>query len=128
MMQVDGKTLYSASDVVSFLECEHSTALAQLAMADPKTWQTRRGPGDEQLALIQAKGMSHERAYLEELRASGKRVIDINEIAGKSIENRVSATVAAMKDGYDVIYQAAFLDDCFLGYADFLVKVAKPST
>ena len=127
MMQVDSKTLYSASDVVSFLECEHSTALAQLAMSDPKTWRTRRGPEDEQLALIQAKGMAHERAYLDELKDSGKRVIDINEIAGKSIEKRVSATVAAMKDGYDVIYQAAFLHDSFLGYADFLVKVTKPS-
>jgi hypothetical protein len=108
MLQMNGETLYSASDVVSFLECEHSTALVLLALADPNTWSTRRGKEDEQLTLIQAKGMAHERAYLEELKRSGKQVVDINEVAGKSIGKRVAATISAMRAGYDVIYQAAF--------------------
>ncbi|HWT35638.1 MAG TPA: TM0106 family RecB-like putative nuclease, partial [Paraburkholderia sp.] len=123
MLQLDGVRIYSASDLVSFLECEHSTTLALIDLETPLP----RNPEDEHLALVQARGLAHERAWLATLTARHERVIDINEHAGKSIPSRVEATLQAMRDGYDVIYQAAFLDGQLLGYADFLVKVAAPS-
>jgi predicted RecB family nuclease len=124
MLQLNGARVYSASDLVSFLECEHSTTLALIDRVTP----LQRNPEDEQLALVQERGLGHEKAYLAILTGQHRRVIDINEHAGKNIRSRVGATLQAMRDGYDVIYQAAFLDGNLLGYADFLVKVAMPST
>ncbi|SDC56410.1 TM0106 family RecB-like putative nuclease [Paraburkholderia lycopersici] len=123
MLQLGGVRIYSASDLVSFLECEYSTTLALIDLETPLP----RNPADEQLALVQERGLKHEKAYLADLTASGKSIIDINAVAGKDIRARVDATLKAMRAGYDVIYQAAFLDSNLLGYADFLVKVAKPS-
>ncbi|MGF6570045.1 putative RecB family nuclease [Paraburkholderia sp. GAS333] len=124
MLRMNGERTYSASDLVSFLECEHSTTLALIDLDTP----LERNPEDEQLALVQERGIVHEKTYLSELTASGKSVIDINAVAGKDIQARVRETLKAMSEGYDVIYQAAFLDANLLGYADFLVKVPKPST
>jgi uncharacterized protein len=123
MLHLYGVRIYSASDLVSFLECEHSTTLALINMDTP----LERNPEDEQLALVQERGLKHEKAYLADLTASGKSIIDINAVSGKDIQARVDATLKAMRAGYDVIYQAAFLDSNLLGYADFLVKVATPS-
>ncbi|WP_250493797.1 TM0106 family RecB-like putative nuclease [Caballeronia sp. GAWG1-1] len=123
MLHLDGERVYSASDLVSFLECEHSTTLALMDLVTP----LERNPEDEQLVLVQERGIQHEKAYLETLIAEGKSVVDINAIAGKDIRSRVAATLAAMREGFDVIYQAAFLDGNLLGYADFLVKVPTPS-
>jgi len=123
MLQLSEQRVYSASDLVSYLECEHSTTLALIDMVTPLP----RNPEDEQLALVQARGIEHEKAYLETLIAEGKSVVDINGLAGKDIQSRVTATLAAMREGFDVIYQAAFLDGNLLGYADFLVKVPTPS-
>ncbi|MFM0140385.1 TM0106 family RecB-like putative nuclease [Caballeronia grimmiae] len=123
MLQLNEQRVYSASDLVSYLECEHSTTLALIDMVTPLA----RNPEDEQLALVQARGMEHEKAYLETLIAEGKSVVDINAVAGVDIRSRAAATLSAMQKGFDVIYQAAFLDDKLLGYADFLVKVSTPS-
>lgn len=123
MLHLDGERIYSASDLVSFLECEHSTTLALIDLVTPLP----RNPEDEQLALVQERGLAHERAYLGTLTSQCMSVIDINAHAGKNIRARVAATLAAMREGFDVIYQAAFLDGNLLGYADFLVKVPTPS-
>ena len=53
-----GKKLYSATDIVNFLECEHLTAL------DIKNLEEKllKAPVDEQAKLIQDKGLAHEAA------------------------------------------------------------------
>ena len=43
------------------------------------------------------------------------------------VESEHAATLQAMRDGVDVIYQAVLLGDRRLGYADFLRRVEKPS-
>ncbi|SDC86293.1 TM0106 family RecB-like putative nuclease [Paraburkholderia lycopersici] len=123
MLHLDGERIYSASDLVSFLECEHSTTLALTDLVTPLP----RNPEDEQLALVQERGLAHEKAWLAELTSQSGRVIDVNDHAGRDIRSRVAVTLDAMHQGFDVIYQAAFLDGCLLGYADFLVKRPTPS-
>jgi len=44
------------------------------------------------------------------------------------LEAAAAATIAAMQTGAPVIYQAAFLCDGWVGYADFLERVELPST
>jgi uncharacterized protein len=121
MQKKSGSYLFSASDIVSFLECEHSTTLALQNFETP----LEKAPEDPQLKLIQEKGLDHEAAYFEKLTAS-RSWLDVNT-AGESPEIRVAATIEAMRKGVDVIFQAAFLHGNFLGYADFLVKVDAPS-
>lgn len=121
MQKKNGSYLFSASDIVSFLECEHSTTLGLQNLETP----LERAPEDPQLKLIQDKGLAHEKAYFEKL-TQARTWVDVNA-QGDSVETRVAATRKAMHEGVDVIFQAAFLHDQYLGYADFLVKVDSPS-
>src|SRR3546814_19869969 len=77
------------------------------------------------LALLQEKGLAHERDYLAHLKAEGRTVV---EIAGDaSVEEKAARTRAALREGPDVIYQGAFLDGPWQGYADLLLTVPQPS-
>lgn len=122
MQEQNGRRLYSASDIVSFLECEHSITLALRNFVDP----VPRNEADEHAELVAAKGMDHERQYVSHLLGQGKSFVDVTE-AGMSPASRAARTQEAMRAGVDVIYQATFDRGEFMGYADFLVKVDKPS-
>lgn len=122
MQEQNGQRLYSASDIVSFLDCEHSITLALRNFTDP----VPKNEEDEQTALVASKGMDHERRYVSQLQAQGKSFVDVTE-AGTSRVSRAERTLEAMRAGVDVIYQATFTHGDFMGYADFLVKVDKPS-
>src|SRR4051812_3338719 len=118
-MRTDSNALlYSATDLVNFLGCAHSTVLdlAQLgAVADlPRA-------DDEYLDLLQIKGVEHEKAYLEILRATRASIAEIP--VGPSLNERVTLTRQAMASGADVIYQGALLAPPWHGYSDFLIKV-----
>jgi uncharacterized protein len=111
------KVIFSATDLVTFLGCRHATFLDRRQLDDP----VPLGPDDPYLKLLQEKGHEHERAYLEKLRAQGLGIV---EIPGEgSLEERTERTRAAMAGGADVIYQGAFLDGRWHGYADFLLRV-----
>lgn len=114
--------LYSATDLVNFLECEHLTAL-DLQNLDTPLQMTE---DNEQAKLIQDKGFAHEAAYLSKLREQHASFIDIAAVGnGKDLKQK--ATLQAMQDGIEIIFQATFLDAPFLGYADFLRRVETPS-
>jgi len=117
-----GKKLFSATDIVNFLECEHLTALdiRNLEEKLPKALV------DEQAKLIQDKGMAHEAAYVKKIQSTSLSFIDISKV-GSTNEEKAHATLKAMKDGVEIIFQATFLDDQFLGYADFLRRTEIPS-
>src|SRR5215212_3913352 len=118
-MQIDsGQRLYSATDVVGFQECTHVTSLDLINLVEPLP----RAAEDESGKLVQEKGIEHEKAYLERLKKSASVV----EVHGGSLVERAEATLAAMRGGAAVIYQATLLDDCLLGFADFLVRVEQP--
>lgn len=122
MQKTGDRLLFSASDLVGFLECEHLTTLDRLNLESPLP----AAQEDEQLELIQQKGLDHERAYLERLRAGGARMVDVSE-AGSGLAQRLARTREAMQSGADVIYQAAFSDGRYVGHADFLLKTGRPS-
>jgi predicted RecB family nuclease len=121
MQRVGEQTLYSASDLVAFLDCEHRTALDLLTVTDNGLLAERTEP-DENAELIARKGDEHERRHLATLRASGSDVIDIAEQGG-DLEARIQRTVEAMRRGVEVIYQATLRDGYWIGHADFLHRV-----
>ncbi len=117
-----GQLLYSPSDLVTFLECSHATCLDVQNLIEPlaekKTDATRK--------LLRQRGIEHEQAYLQHLKDGGSHIHEIP--AKRSLEARADLTLEAMKAGADVIYQGAFLDEPWCGYADFLVKCETASS
>jgi hypothetical protein len=122
MHKSNGRILYSATDLVGFLECEHLTTLDLLDLESPLA----RAPEDEQVALIQQKGHEHERAYVEQLRSRTSSFVDISERRG-DVWERIGFTIEAMRAGVDIIYQGALASGDLIGYPDFLRRVPESS-
>lgn len=122
MQKRDGVVLYSASDLVNYLECEHLTSLDLIDLETPLP----RTEDSDEAKLIQAKGYSHESAFFEQLKQRHPRVIDIAATGGGNAQ-KVAATTQAMRDGYDIIFQATLQEGCLIGHADFLRKASIPS-
>src|SRR5688572_18041816 len=98
-----GNPLYSATDLLTFLGCRHSTALDREVLGGSAGFPDQGE--DEYLGLLKKKGLEHEQAYLETLRAESASITEIARI--DSIEEMAAQTRAAMMQGKDVIYQGA---------------------
>ncbi|OQX06710.1 MAG: nuclease [Desulfobulbaceae bacterium A2] len=122
MQNVNGKILYSASDVINFLECEHLTALDVIDLDTPLP----RTQDDAMAQLTQQRGMAHENQFVEVLRQRHGDIVDISKTADE-LEPRIYATRKAMNEGSNIIYQAALGDGNLIGHADFLRRVPPPS-
>ena len=123
MRKMGNRYMYSATDLVNYVACPHITALDRRAFHE----ELVKAEKDEQSALITAKGDEHEKRLLASLKASGKTLIEVPKIPGASPQEEALQTHEILRDGYDYVYQAAFCDETFTGYADFLVKVDKES-
>ncbi|MGH7755790.1 MAG: TM0106 family RecB-like putative nuclease, partial [Vulcanimicrobiaceae bacterium] len=125
MQVLDGRFIYSATDLNNYLECEHLVALErQVALAE--LTRLDRNPTVE---LIAEKGLAHERDYLERLRSEHEEVVEIAQAENSidAIERAEAATAAAMERGAPVIYQGTFFDGTFLGKSDFLLRTNRPN-
>lgn len=124
MRLVDGQIRLSASDLMRFKGCAHAIALdlRRLEVGD-----IAPVADSDEAELLQAQGDEHELAYLEQLEANGRRVARIAK-DGLTLEQSVAATLQALRDGYDVIFQGAFLEGAWGGYTDFLERVDRAST
>ena len=126
MQTIDGKPVFSATDLVGYLACEHLTELERAALARLVDRPMRADP---ELDVIRKRGFQHEARYLADLTAEGRSVVKVDpdaypdETPGDRLRMAARATVAAMESGADVIYQATFFDGRWRGHADFLLKV-----
>ena len=122
MQRLDGQLVLSPTDLTHHQECRHLTWL-DLGVARGETAAPATPPSDE-LQLIFDRGMAHERKYLDSLVAEGRSVAEIATVFDAEGRRRAEAeTVAAMRRGVDVVYQATFFDGSWGGQADFLLKV-----
>lgn len=129
MRFVEGVPIFSPSDLTGYLACDHLLTLELRAMTGELTRPEREDP---ELAILAKRGMEHETRYLEQLRADGRSITvvgaDRGELAGLSrLRELHEETVAALRAGSDVIYQGAFFDGRWQGFADFLLRVEIPS-
>jgi predicted RecB family nuclease len=113
--------IFSATDLVNFLGCRHSTFLDRRHLDEPMTLAAE----DPLLALLQEKGLAHERRYLDMLRKDSRGVVEISG-RGSPADRRLE-TIQAMRSGAEVIYQGALAAGQWQGYADFLVRVPEQS-
>ena len=131
MRIADGARVFSASDLTGFLACDHLLTLELDATAGELVRPERDDP---ELELLAKHGFIHEARYLEELKTEGKTVIEVgadpDELRSSGLDRLRELnelTVAALREGPDVIYQGAFFDGRWQGYADFLLRVERPS-
>ena len=118
-MHVDSDRLrLSPSDLSSFLGCRHRTGLdlAVVAGALEKPVQD-----DVRVQALRDRGAAHEQAYVEALRAADLEVVLI--ASDGAAAGRAAATLDAMRQGVDVVVQAALRDEEWTGYADILRRV-----
>ncbi|HVA34131.1 MAG TPA: TM0106 family RecB-like putative nuclease [Candidatus Baltobacteraceae bacterium] len=126
MQRIDGCWIYSASDLNDFVECAHLTALEREAALGG----SGRPQRDAAVELLARKGDEHERRHLERLQRRYRGLVAFADDGERSIQAYRAAqtkTLAAMEGGAPYIYQATFFDGAFLGRADFLRRVERPS-
>ena len=125
MQRLDGEIVLSATDLVGFLACDHLTQVdlqVALGLLEPPTRD------DPYLDMLAGKGLAHEAKVLARLRADRTCV----EICGdtrtrQGLLDAEADTLAAMRAGVDLVYQATFFDGRWRGHADFLLRVSTPS-
>ena len=107
------------------------TDLMRFFISPYETWANRysseidssifeKDPEDEFLAMAARKGDEHESKILREYQDKKLSIIMIPPDGPR--EERVEATIQAMRDGSDVIYQGSLENEFFFGKTDFLVK------
>src|SRR5579872_5422045 len=128
MQWIDGRFIYSASDLNDYLQCRR---LAELDVLVARGVLHEPDGDDEQGDLIRRKGEEHEALYLDRVRKRhGDGEVVVFARPERGLEGFAAAerrTLEAMRAGVPVIYQATFFDGRFLGHADFLYRVETPS-
>lgn len=119
-----GDTLHwSASDLASAALCEYATLRAldyKLGRVD--SLELKRDPLQEHIARL---GDRHEARILDRLKR-GSRVAVLEHVERPHTVENLSAAEQATREAFasdaDVIYQPAFFDGEFFGYADFVLR------
>ena len=120
----EGRIVWSASDLKAAAECE----FAWLRGIDARLKRVAGVDEPEDLTLERAGrlGTVHERRVLADyVERFGDRVVQIPEARSSdaaALADAVAMTNAALASDAEVIYQAAFSTDDFVGFADFLVR------
>jgi uncharacterized protein len=127
----EAELVFSASDLVRAAECPY----AGLCLLDELLGRAPRRPEqrDAMLARTAELGDAHERRVLaDHLRAFGPwdpaTGRGVHEVAPARRTDRAGLTakheetLAALRAGADVVFQASFFDGAFHGRADFLVR------
>ncbi|WP_026551654.1 bifunctional RecB family nuclease/DEAD/DEAH box helicase [Arthrobacter sp. H20] len=128
--------IFSATDLVTAAECEYRL----LHVLDEKLGRSPRPEfdADAMLERTAALGDVHERKVLDDLVAehgawnpdAGTGVYDVVPAVGMErtlLETKHRESIAALRSGADVVFQAAFFDGQFHGRSDFLVKTTEGS-
>src|SRR6185295_14970399 len=113
--------MHSPTHLTNFLSCNY---LSILERAAGEKLITKPFFHDPLVKLLQRQGQLHEKNYLHTLKQTYKNIV---ELSHGNFDERVQQTIAAMKEGKDVIYQGALTDGEWRGYSDFLVKTNSPS-
>src|SRR5438552_8555314 len=125
MQFLDGRLIVSPSDLTGFLECEH---LTQQELAAARGDVERPVRKDPELEVLTRRGLEHEARHMASLRSGHRRVVEFpfpeGTIAGLS--QAQAQTVAAMREGVDVIYQGTFFDRRWRCHPDFLLRIDRP--
>jgi predicted RecB family nuclease len=121
--RASGSLPLSATELSGFSECAHHTFL-NLAVARGE----RRRPGENEIErlLLERRGHAHEARILQHYQALGHDVVKLSPAPARDVEARAraaEATLAAMRAGAGLIYQATLVVGDWTGRPDFLIQV-----
>ena len=123
MQLIDGRLVFSPSDLNNFLECPHLTRL-DVEVARGRELAAALNPDAD---LLKAKGEAHEAQHLELLERKHGSAVRIGGTARHDWAHAARATREAILAGAPLIYQATLATDRWRGKADFLVRVDSDS-
>ena len=122
MRRIGQELSVSATDLSNFLGCRHLTALD---MAAALGLRKRPFHNDPLLELLRARGLDHERKYVDSLRSEHLSIVELSDHL--DAHDRVRLTLEAMRAGTDVIVQGGLVSRKWFGKPDIMRKVAMPS-
>ena len=108
-------SLFSISRLGAWWE-EYDKANRVLSFPEPTELEKR----------LMLEGDDHEKMLMEKFRKEGKSIVDIGNL-NLSKEDKFIKTIEFMKEGIDIISQAALKNKIIRGNADFLYRVEQPS-
>ena len=114
-----GELVFSPSDLTSFWESRFASWMDRFAIEVPDM-DVEADPDDVLMKTLQEKGYKHEESEISRLREEGR---DVRVIDTADASKAKAHTIAAMKEGVEVIFQARLELGSFAGWADFLVRV-----
>ena len=126
MQRLDGRLIHSASDLVSFLQCSRMAILNLDAALKRRDRPQRRDPV---LELLSRRGGLLEEKELTAWRDAGRNVavVECERNSTEAFEAGAQKTIELMRSGVDVIAQGVLFDGQWIGFADALERVDKPS-
>ena len=123
MFLIEGSLYWSASDLTAAAECEYAllrTLDYKLGWVDPI--ETKEDPLQKHIATL---GDRHEERLLDRFEADGLTAV-LGHVEPPytmaKLEAAGDATFKAFQAEPEVVYQAAFFDGEFFGYADFVER------
>lgn len=119
MRRIGNRLLFSPSDLVNYLRSDFITWMDRNRL---EGCPEEPDPDADSDRLIHEKGLEHEARFVDQLRAGGQRITEIERSETAAIE-----TLRAMQRGEPVIYQGYLEYGEFAGYPDFLVRIETPS-
>ncbi|PSR22320.1 MAG: nuclease [Sulfobacillus acidophilus] len=126
MSNSDEPVVLTASDLISFLECEHRTVLTWMARSGQIAPPLTDDPARDMLSRL---GQAHEQAVRDRLAQTYGPFSDL--AAGFSLdatlEDRRTATLEVLHRGDRVLYHPFLWSAPWMGIPDFLVRVDEPS-
>jgi len=115
---VEAARLLTPTQLSTHLACGHYTQLERKRRAGELEVEFMPDP---RLEAMRERGAQHERAYIARLLQIGLTICDLRE------NKDPRATLAAMREGAQVIVQAPLGNGDFSGIADVLLRVEVPS-
>jgi predicted RecB family nuclease len=129
MRLLEGRLLLGATDLADYLSCEHLTQLSLRVSGGEEIPETRSAMRE----LLRRLGDAHESRWLESTARAEHTIKAFDPDVARhattlaELESAHEAAIAAMREGWDIIYQPSFFDGRWQGRADFLVRVEMPS-
>src|SRR4029434_7547045 len=115
MYKLRGQLIFAPSDLIVFMESDFASWMDRFNLEFPG--ELTPDESDDTMRLLQTRGNQHELDYLESQKRSEKRIREIT--SGSDAHEQ---TLAALREGHELIYQASLVRDNFAGYADFLSR------
>jgi predicted RecB family nuclease len=116
MKKNSGQIIYSPSDLIRFVKSPFASWMDRYYLENPDAIAPDQDTEDQK--LIAQTGDEHERAILDEFKASVPKLAVVPKNDAAAVR---SETLSAIKARAPIIYQAALEDSRFAGFSDFLI-------